>query len=150
MTPNIAQGANSAIEHAAALANALHRLVTSQSSHTRPSNQEITSSFGALVEKRFWHMNIVNQSSWHMTRIHARQGRFLTFIGRHVVPYLGRLIVHILSWQFADGVALEYMPLQIGFTPPIEPSKKGTSMWVGSMILAIMVSLGLVALWRVP
>lgn len=48
MTPNIAQGANSAIEHAAALANTLHRLAASQSQQTRLSGQEITNALGAL------------------------------------------------------------------------------------------------------
>lgn len=142
MTPNIAQGANSAIEHAAALANTLHQLVASQSPQARMSGQGLNDALNALVRKRLWHMNIVNQASWHMTRVHARQGRFLTFFGRYVIPNFGWITVYSISWQFANCALLDYIPAAGRSTAPMERST-----WIVSMTLVLVISLWLLIMW---
>lgn len=87
-------------------------------------------------------MNIVNQGSWYLTRVHARQGRFLTFFGRYVIPNIGWFMVHSVSWQFTDCVVLDYILLADRSTAPMERST-----WTVSMILVLVVSLYIAILW---
>lgn len=108
MTPNFGQGANTAIEHAAALANALHRLLDSRE---EPSTQELDDALDSMHRRLFPHINTVNWTSWVVVRLQGYRGRLLSLAGRYVVPHIGEYMISILAWLLAGSVALDYMPV---------------------------------------
>lgn len=103
-----------AIEHAAGLANALHRSMVSHGTRERLSEQEITSALKDFSQAHASLLKTTTETSQLITRIHSRQGRLLSFVGRYLVPNLGSLMVCSLCWLFADSVALEYMRFPAG------------------------------------
>jgi 2-polyprenyl-6-methoxyphenol hydroxylase-like FAD-dependent oxidoreductase len=107
MAPNFGQGANTAIEHAAALANTLHRLLDSRE---EPSTQELSDALDNVRRRLFPHINTINWASWVVVRLQGYRGRLLSLAGRYVVPRVGEYMISILAWLLAGSVALEYMP----------------------------------------
>lgn len=112
MTPNIAQGANTAIEHAAALANTLHNLAESQLRlRKKLSESEISSALGELCRRHYSHVKFTNHSSRLITRMHARQGCLWSFFGRYIFPWIeSRMIVHLQVSKAAQNTTLNFLP----------------------------------------
>lgn len=113
MTPNIAQGANAAIEHAAVLANTLHNLAGSQLKQgEKLLESEISNALGELCRKHHSHVKAINRSSWLITRMHARQGWIWSFIGRYVFPWIeSHMILHIQLSKAAQSPTLKFLPV---------------------------------------
>ncbi|RMJ21346.1 FAD binding domain-containing protein [Aspergillus sp. HF37] len=107
MTPNFGQGANTAIEHAAVLANALHRLLESRE---EPSTQELGDALDSVHRRLFPHINTVNWTAWVVVRLQSYRGLLFSLAGRYVVPRLGGYMISFLAWLLAGSVVLEYLP----------------------------------------
>ncbi|EYE93395.1 FAD-dependent oxidoreductase [Aspergillus ruber CBS 135680] len=120
MTPNLAQGANTAMEQAAGLANALYKIAKKGQQTKKPSESEVSNALGEVAKKHFAHINTINQGSYFLTRMHSRQGWANTFYGRYIYPRTAWGVVPYLAWLFSDSVAIDYLPL------PAKPIGKGT------------------------
>lgn len=112
MMPNFGQGANTAIEHAAALANALHRLsLQSVQAQATPSTQEISNTLDTVRKKLFPHIYKINTTSWLTPRLQTQPNWALDFAGRYLLPHLLPHMVYFLALLFADSVVLDFLPL---------------------------------------
>lgn len=111
MTPNLAQGANTAMEQAAGLANALYKISKQGQQTKKPSETEVSSALGEVAKKHFAHINTINQGSYFLTRMHSRQGWAKSFYGRYIYPRTAWSVVPYLAWLFSDSVAIDYLPL---------------------------------------
>lgn len=111
MTPNLAQGANTAMEQAAGLANALYKIAKQGQETKKPSETEVSNALGEVAKKHFAHINTINQGSYFLTRMHSRQGWAKTFYGRYIYPRTAWGVVPYLAWLFSDSVAIDYLPL---------------------------------------
>ncbi|KAL2860081.1 hypothetical protein BJX68DRAFT_251884 [Aspergillus pseudodeflectus] len=88
MAPNTGQGANCAIEDAAALANALS-LATKHDSH--PSQATIHSLLKSVNKTRLARVQEISKSARLVVRLHARESLALRLVGRYYLPYSGDL-----------------------------------------------------------
>ncbi|KAI9728826.1 MAG: hypothetical protein M1834_007213 [Cirrosporium novae-zelandiae] len=109
MTPNLGQGANSAIESAAALANALQNLANIKRSE-HPTDAEINGILGGFNRLRLTRMIDISKTSRFVTRFQARDGTFNKLFGRYLVPLAKDLPADMSSKTIAGGVMLKYLP----------------------------------------
>lgn len=110
MTPNFGQGANSAIESAAALANTLFELVDHRHVQ-RPSNTEINAAMTRFVQSRLERTASMVKTAGFVTRLQARDGLVNRLIGRYVAPYAGDLPADMSSNAIVGATKLDYIPL---------------------------------------
>ncbi|KAJ9481899.1 hypothetical protein VN97_g11557 [Penicillium thymicola] len=109
MTPNIGQGANMAIEDAAALANLLQSL-RKRPIAWPPTDGQMQTLLHHYRSIRHGRVNSVYKSSRFLVRLHARDGLLRTLFGRYYVPYAGNLPAYIGSKSIADGVLCDFLP----------------------------------------
>ncbi|KAJ5968221.1 hypothetical protein N7501_004469 [Penicillium viridicatum] len=109
MTPNIGQGANMAIEDAAALANLLQSLRKGLGTWP-PTAGQLQTLLDQYRSIRYGRVNSVYKSSRFLVRLHARDGLLKTLFGRYYVPYAGNLPAYIGSKSIADGVLCDFLP----------------------------------------
>ena len=107
MTPNLAQGANTAIEGAAALANTLRRI----SQIDEPSKDDINLLLQGYTVRQQKRLQTVHALSRSVTRVHARQGPIKKIIGRYVYPYTPSAALHTFSRIIAPAPCLDYVPV---------------------------------------
>ncbi|KAL8722761.1 MAG: hypothetical protein Q9225_000822 [Loekoesia sp. 1 TL-2023] len=110
MTPNLGQGANSAIESAAALANNLHHLTQTQGIR-KPSTQQIEACLEAFSSTRLPRAKSIVKEAGFLTRLQARDGLMNCFIGRYIVPYAGDFPAAHASKVVRAAPKLDYLPL---------------------------------------
>ncbi|KAE8381997.1 hypothetical protein BDV26DRAFT_300471 [Aspergillus bertholletiae] len=109
MTPNQGQGANTAIEAAAGLANGLFSL-NQKAEKTRPSEGEIQQMLDHFNSAQFRRLLATHQSSEFLTRLQACDGLAKSIFARYVAPYCGGTIEGI-SGQATTGPVLDFVPL---------------------------------------
>ncbi|KAE8391142.1 FAD/NAD(P)-binding domain-containing protein [Aspergillus alliaceus] len=109
MTPNIGQGANMAIEDAAALANLLRRLRISPGT-TLPTDGQIETLLRQYRSIRYHRVDSIYRSSQFLVRFQARDGLLNTLFGRYYAPYAGDLPADMASKTIADGVICDFLP----------------------------------------
>ena len=142
MTPNIGQGANSAIEDAACLSNLLNNL--KEKGKARPTDSEMFDLLRQFRSLRFDRVNGIYKDSRFVVRFQARDGLFNTLFGRYYVPRAGDLPADLASKAIADGMALDYIPLPDRSGPGWEKystKAKGSRLWLLFPILLILFSL---------
>ena len=110
MTPSLGQGANSAIESAAALANSLHDLTRTQGIHS-PSDQHIDACLEAFNSSRLERAKGIVKESMFLTRLQARDGFVKSFIGRYIVPYAGDYPARHASKSVRAAPKIDFLPL---------------------------------------
>ncbi|KAL8788617.1 MAG: hypothetical protein Q9195_007212 [Heterodermia aff. obscurata] len=110
MTPNLGQGANSAIESAAVLANNLNNLVRRQGINA-PTNQQLESSLKAFAGSRLQRAKDTVKSAGFLTRLQARDGIALRVVGRYIVPFAGDFPADQASSVMRAAPQLDYLPL---------------------------------------
>ncbi|KAJ5363924.1 uncharacterized protein N7496_009637 [Penicillium cataractarum] len=108
MTPNIGQGANMAIEDAAALSNLLGHLKISSSSP--PTDSQIEKLLDQYRTIRYQRVKSIYRSSRFLVRFQARDGLFNTLLSRYYAPYAGDLPADMASKTIADGVMCDFLP----------------------------------------
>lgn len=110
MTVALGQGANSAIECAAHLANTLHDLIQIHGIG-KPSNSDIEARLSAFTKERRERATGIFKIAAFITRLHARDGLFNKFIGRYVAPYAGDRPAKTASDIMVGASKLEYIPV---------------------------------------
>ncbi|KAL2847542.1 hypothetical protein BJY01DRAFT_234224 [Aspergillus pseudoustus] len=88
MAPNTGQGANCAIEDAAALANAINTAI--KRDH-HPSQATIQSLLQSVNKSRLARVQEIYKSARLVVRLHARESLPLRLVGRYYLPYSGDL-----------------------------------------------------------
>ena len=109
MTPNIGQGANSAIESAAVLANKLYEL---RRTHTvgKPSDDQMKSTLKEFNNSRLQRVKSTVKEAGFLTRLQARDGVLNCFIGRYIVPYAGDFPASHASKVVRAAPKLDFLP----------------------------------------
>ncbi|KAL4935943.1 hypothetical protein BDV06DRAFT_217044 [Aspergillus oleicola] len=105
LTPNIAQGANLAIESAAALANVLYQL----KGLNKPSATVIQDCLDQYVRNHHRRLRGIHPFSNFVTRVQSRQGYLLPLLSRYIYPWSGELTFYLVADIIARAVALEYL-----------------------------------------
>lgn len=146
MTPNLGQGANTAIENAGALANLLYGLQKEGKPHTEKMEdlKERLKTFETLRKKKAKS----TYSMAHMaTRLHARDGLFFQLMTRYF--FTSSIPSVIGNSAMGQGVTLDFLPLpargasgragsSIGFA--IRTIAKDISfVWILKLILMIII-----------
>lgn len=109
MTPNIGQGANTAIEDAAMLTSLLEswpKLRTDQS----PCAKSINRLLETFQEKRYKRIRKIHERSRFATRMHTRDGVVKILLGRYIIPYLKDRLADMTSEVIADGDIISFLP----------------------------------------
>ncbi|KAI1979020.1 hypothetical protein LOZ53_004500 [Ophidiomyces ophidiicola] len=107
LAPNIAQGANMAIENVAALANVLHRI----SALEEPSDCIINGLLRNLATGLFPRFENMHRVARSVVRFHSQQGWIKPLLGRYLYPLSGDLLFYSISSLLADATAVDYIPL---------------------------------------
>ncbi|KAL4755949.1 FAD-dependent oxidoreductase [Aspergillus foveolatus] len=107
LTPNIAQGANLAIESAASLANVLYQV---RDMH-KPSAMAVQDCLEQYVRNHRRRLRGIHAFSRFVTRVQSRQGYFLPLFSRYLYPWSGDATFFLLADIIAGAVALDYIPL---------------------------------------
>jgi FAD dependent monooxygenase len=110
MTPNLGQGANMAIEDAAALATLLSSLLKRRGNLDLPSTAQIESLLQQYRQARYRRVCSVYNQSRFLVRLQARDGLFHTLFGRYYAPYAGDLPADVASETIAGGGICEFIP----------------------------------------
>jgi len=132
MSPNIGQGANLAIEGAAALSNTLNRLLQDVRTE-KPTEAEIKRALDAFTVDYFGRVRAINLVSQAVLRMHARDGCLMTIFGLIILRsrYLTEILV---SSIIAGGVQLDYIPLAS------QPKKRGDHVRGALKLAAFLIS----------
>ncbi|KAL4883832.1 hypothetical protein BJY04DRAFT_184476, partial [Aspergillus karnatakaensis] len=107
ITPNIAQGANTTIESAAALANVLRQVRDLQ----QPSEQTIGRLLQGYAEKHRKRLQGVHALSYRATRLCAWSGVRWKLMARYVWPNVPGGLYHAFVKIIAPGPVLDFIPL---------------------------------------
>lgn len=110
MTPNFGQGANSAIESAAALANTLHDMIHTGGLH-KPSDTEIDALLTSFSNPRRKRTKSMLKTARFLTRLQARDGLLNILIGRYIAPYAGDLPASMAGKVMVGAEKLNYLPV---------------------------------------
>lgn len=110
MTPNIGQGANTAVEDAATLASLINKLVESGHS-SDATNSEINNLFGVFQSSRYARVKRIYQQSCSGARLQTRDDVLKILIGRYIFPYITDYISHAMCKDIAGGHFIDFLPL---------------------------------------
>lgn len=108
MTPNIGQGANTAMEAAAGLTNMLHAITQDDK---LPSSDIIEQALTALTTKHRKRLDAMHMESRWITRLESCQGRMTTAFARYIAPYCGDLFALGVVRNSYNGEVLQFLPL---------------------------------------
>ncbi|CAI7619657.1 unnamed protein product [Penicillium palitans] len=110
MTPNIGQGANTAIEDAAVLASLINRLVHSDDIPS-PTEAHVESMLREYQSLRYERAKCTYERSRFGARFHTRDDWVKAFGGRYIFPFIGGLVERATSRVLANGETVDYLPL---------------------------------------
>lgn len=111
MAPNTGQGANSAIEDAAALVNRLHRALRAAPDGSSLSSGEVDDLLEEFNRSRYRRVREIYQGSRMVVRLQARQNLFLKFLGRYYLPFRGEVAADAASKIIAPAEHLDFLPV---------------------------------------
>nr|Q9C447.1 RecName: Full=FAD-dependent monooxygenase paxM; AltName: Full=Paxilline synthesis protein M [Penicillium paxilli]AAK11530.1 PaxM [Penicillium paxilli] len=109
MTPNVGQGANMAIEDAAALANLLRKMRISSGPYF-PTSSQMEFLLQKYRDLRYERVNTIYQSSRFLVRFQVRDGIIYSLLSRYWAPYAGDLPADMASKTIADGTMCDFLP----------------------------------------
>ncbi|KAB8221776.1 hypothetical protein BDV33DRAFT_190112 [Aspergillus novoparasiticus] len=110
MTPNLAQGANFAIESSASLANCIVRTVDQHKSCARPDNPEKDMDLAAWEESRKQRMRRFYTYSWILARCEAFSGSWFKALGLYIGFFHGEQVISYISDISSESECLDYLP----------------------------------------
>ncbi|KAE8396411.1 hypothetical protein BDV23DRAFT_168217 [Aspergillus alliaceus] len=146
MTPNLGQGANCAIEDAAALANELHRALGCASLDHQLSDMEIDGLLDRFSKMQFARVRRIFQASRIVVRMHTSDNPLYRLVLRYYVPYAGKKPMELMLKLLADATALCFIPLPqrcgAGW-PKLTCKEKRVRAWTWASSLVILVVLSL-------
>ncbi|GFG08484.1 FAD-dependent urate hydroxylase [Aspergillus udagawae] len=111
MAPNTGQGANTAIEDAAALVNCLHRALRATPDGSTLSSAEIDGLLAEFNRTRFRRLREIDRGARMVVRLQTRQNLFLKLLGRYYLPYAGNVPADAASKVIAGAEHLDFLPL---------------------------------------
>lgn len=109
MTPNMGQGANSAIESVAALVNHLNHMINVRRI-IAPSDDQIAECLESFTQSRLKRARKTVDSAAFLTRLQARDGLIYQFIGRYIVPFAGDFPADYASGVIREAPKLDFLP----------------------------------------
>ena len=142
MTPNIGQGANTAIEDAALLTNLLYDRLSKDGHRKllRPALEQLLREF---QYERFSRVSKIYQDSRFLVRLHARDGIIKSMLARYIVPYMTELPVDLASKSIADGPIISFLPVPSrsgpGWLQWSRKERRSPALWI-LVLLVIVVS----------
>ncbi|GKZ25789.1 hypothetical protein AbraIFM66951_010010 [Aspergillus brasiliensis] len=148
MTPNFGQGANSAIEDAAALSSLLHDLVNARGV-CKPTDTQIQHLLQQYRQTRYTRMVGMCGTAASVSRIQARDGFLNTVFGRYWAPYAGNLPADLASKMMADAEVITFLPVPGRSGPGWEMYRRkergGQVQWV--IIIVSLLALSWLCIW---
>ncbi|KAL4960352.1 FAD-dependent oxidoreductase [Aspergillus stella-maris] len=117
MTVNMGQGANCAIEDAAALATLLDRLVKSETTKSTPNGDEINSVLDAFRRQRYARSKAIFGQTMFGVRLYTRDSLMKRIMGRYVMPRKLEHMADATSTLMADGPVIGFLPPPPRTTP---------------------------------
>lgn len=152
MTPNIGQGANTAIEDAAVLVSLIHRLVQ-VGGIPSISEAHIESMLLEYRSLRYDRAKSTYQRSRFGARFHTRDDWAKAFAGRYVFPYIGGIVERGAAEVLARGEIVDFLPFPERSGPGWiqKPSKEQTTtklLW--RLLLIFPITLCWAFLWIRP
>ncbi|KAM3064986.1 hypothetical protein ACMFMF_011457 [Clarireedia jacksonii] len=112
MSPNMGQGANTAIEAVAALTNSLRTLINANYPD-KPSERELNNMLETFNQKQVKRLDTVHGDSQFVTRLEALDGTIKWIFARYVMAYCGDLLVGNLARIVEGGGVLDFIPLTV-------------------------------------
>lgn len=138
MTPNIGQGANTAIEDAAVLASLIHRLVKVDDIPSI-SKTHIDSMLQEYQSLRYERAKTTYQRSKFGARFHTRDDWAKAFAGRYIFPFIGGIVERGTAKVLANGEMVDYLPFPERSGPSwVQKSSRGTKMQLPWRLLLIL------------
>lgn len=131
MAPNTGQGANCAIEDAAALANCLYRALRATPDGSTLSPVELDALLAEFNRTRFRRVLDIYQTSRMVVRLHSRHNLLLRLLGRYYLPYAGDVPADMASKIIAGAESLDFLPLGARSGPGwhlFKPGQRGTAL----------------------
>ncbi|KAL5338173.1 FAD/NAD(P)-binding domain-containing protein [Aspergillus crustosus] len=147
MAPNTGQGANCAIEDAAALANLLHDCLVSNPAQ-KPSTEQLDTMFRQYTAERKARVEKIYKAARLVVRLHARDSMFLRFFGRYVLPYSGDLPARAAAKAISGATKLSFLPLSERVSRGWKVESPGILKSVIGAVLGLGLMLGSLWLWR--
>ncbi|KIA75418.1 hypothetical protein HK57_00138 [Aspergillus ustus] len=132
MAPNTGQGANCAIEDAAALANAIG--VAIKHNH-HPSQATIHSLLQSFNKARLARVQGIYKSARLVVRLHARESLALRLVGRYYLPYSGDLPADTASKLIVGGEQLTFLAPSLRAGPRFEEYRRKRSRSYAGILL---------------
>lgn len=99
-----------AIEDAASLGSLLQKLAHSTTPQ-HPSGLDISRTLQKYKEARYDRVKSVYNVSWHVVRVHGRDGFLHSFLGRYYIPYMKDLLADMTSKVMADAPMIDFLPV---------------------------------------
>ncbi|KAJ5952967.1 uncharacterized protein N7479_011380 [Penicillium vulpinum] len=146
MTPNIGQGANTAIEDVAVLASLIKRVVSADALH-KPSETCIETMLREYKNLRYERVKSTYQRSRFGARFHTRDNWLKAIVGRYVFQYVNGLVEKQTAKTLAGGDSIDYLPrperLQTGCEIQLhkgqkDPQRQWKLLWVSSLALCLL------------
>ncbi|KAJ5332659.1 FAD/NAD(P)-binding domain-containing protein [Penicillium brevicompactum] len=137
MTPNIGQGANMAIEDAAALTNLLRDLLA-WGGTSLPTDTQIDTLLHQYRAIRHGRVYSIYRSSRFLVRFQARDGLINSLLSRYYAPHAGDLPAEMASKTIADGVMLNFLPPPKRSGAGWEKYRKKERLWSWNIRIAIV------------
>jgi FAD dependent monooxygenase len=109
MTPNIGQGANTALEDASVLASLLNKL-SKLSTEDGTSAYAMTKLLDEFQSTRYERAKNTHDKSRFGARLHTRDDMIKTLIGRYIFPYAGPRVLERSVKSLAAAHSVEYLP----------------------------------------
>lgn len=147
MTPNIGQGANTAIEDVAVLSSLINRLVDVNGIQ-KPSQTNIDAMLREYKSLRYERAKSTCERAKFGARFHTRDDWLKAFVGRYIFPHIGNLIVARTSKTLAGGDIVDFLPLPerntVGHPMPSPketkyPRKPWAMLWISSLVVCLFV-----------
>ncbi|KAB8261873.1 hypothetical protein BDV32DRAFT_157866 [Aspergillus pseudonomiae] len=145
MTPNIGQGANTAIEDAAVLTNLLYDRL-SRNGYKKLSRPALEQLLREFQSERFSRVNKIYKDSRFLVRLHARDGIVKSLFARYIVPHMRALPADLASKSIADSPTISFLPVPSrsgpGWQQWSRKERRSAPLWI-LMLLVIVIFFGL-------
>lgn len=147
MTPNIGQGANTAIEDVAVLSSLINRFVNTVGVQ-KASETGIDAMLQEYQGLRYHRAKATCDRASFGARFHTRDDWVKAFVGRYIFPHIGGLIVTRTSKTLSGGDIVDYLPLPdrngrqstMGISKKTKPDRRSWAvLWFLSLIVCLFV-----------
>lgn len=143
MTPNLGQGANCAIEDAAALTNKLHDALKVKNPGRKLSDDEIEQALSEFSNIQVKRISKIYNVSWTTARLQTRANLVYRLLLRYFIPYAGDKPAKRVLRIFEGATALDFIPLPTRSGPGWTPQKREETFfprWTIALAFLVLIS----------